>query len=121
MGRLGYGGVILGAWFVLAVLGTVVAAWLGRRIWKRRKATSLLMSLVGSMTAASLMLGAVGTLLGLTKAFAAVGSESEDPSQKARILAEGISEAMNCTALALAVGVSIAIFVAMARFIKRSN
>ena len=31
----------------------------------------------------------------------AVGGESVDPSQKARILAEGISEAMNCTAFGL--------------------
>jgi hypothetical protein len=34
-------------------------------------------------------------------AFAAVGGESVDPSQKACILAEGISEAMNCTAFGL--------------------
>ncbi len=45
------------------------------------------------------------TVSGLVKAFVAVGGESVDPSQKARILAEGISEAMNCTALALAIWV----------------
>ena len=33
----------------------------------------------------------------------AVSGESVDPSQKARILAEGISEAMNCTAFGLIV------------------
>ncbi|HVY32467.1 MAG TPA: hypothetical protein VHB79_38280 [Polyangiaceae bacterium] len=33
----------------------------------------------------------------MIKAFGAVGGEGVDPSQKARILAEGISEAMNCT------------------------
>src|SRR5258708_15574571 len=45
--------------------------------------------------------GLFGTIVGLIKAFGAVGGESVDPSQKARILAEGISEAMNCTAFGL--------------------
>jgi biopolymer transport protein ExbB/TolQ len=43
-----------------------------------------------------------------------------DPSQKARILAEGIAEAMNCTALGLAVGILGIILAAVrARFRKR--
>jgi len=45
--------------------------------------------------------GLLGTVLGLIKSFGAVGGESVDPSQKARILALGISEAMNCTAFGL--------------------
>jgi biopolymer transport protein ExbB len=45
--------------------------------------------------------GLFGTIVGLIKAFGAVGGESVDPSQKARILAEGIAEAMNCTAFGL--------------------
>src|SRR5215831_11749300 len=45
--------------------------------------------------------GLFGTIVGLIRAFGAVGGESVDPSQKARILAEGISEAMNCTAFGL--------------------
>jgi biopolymer transport protein ExbB len=55
--------------------------------------------------------GAVGTLMGLVKVFGAIGAESVDPSQRARILAEGISEAMNCTAFSLAVWVPSAIAV----------
>src|SRR4029079_17159895 len=47
------------------------------------------------------LFGLFGTIVGLIKAFGAVGGESVDPSQKARILAEGISEAMNCTAFGL--------------------
>jgi hypothetical protein len=39
-------------------------------------------------------------IAGLIKSFRAVGGENIDPSQKARILAERISEAMNCTAFA---------------------
>lgn len=49
----------------------------------------------------AMLSGLLGTILGLIKSFGAVGGESVDPSQKARILAEGISEAMNCTAFGL--------------------
>jgi biopolymer transport protein ExbB/TolQ len=49
----------------------------------------------------AMLCGLFGTIVGLIKAFGAVGGESIDPSQKARILAEGISEAMNCTAFGL--------------------
>jgi biopolymer transport protein ExbB/TolQ len=46
----------------------------------------------------AMLSGLLGTIAGLIKSFGAVGGESVDPSQKARILAEGIAEAMNCTA-----------------------
>ena len=49
----------------------------------------------------AMLSGLFGTIVGLIQAFGAVGGESVDPSQKARILAEGISEAMNCTAFGL--------------------
>lgn len=49
----------------------------------------------------AMLSGLLGTIVGLIKAFAAVGGESVDASQKARLLAEGISEAMNCTAFGL--------------------
>lgn len=49
----------------------------------------------------AMLSGLFGTIIGLIKAFGAVGGESVDPSQKARILAEGISEAMVCTAFGL--------------------
>ncbi len=49
----------------------------------------------------AMLSGLFGTIVGLIKAFGAVGGESVDPSQKARILAEGIAEAMNCTAFGL--------------------
>lgn len=49
----------------------------------------------------AMLCGLFGTIIGLIKAFTAVGGEGVDPSQKARILAEGISEAMNCTAFGL--------------------
>jgi biopolymer transport protein ExbB/TolQ len=49
----------------------------------------------------AMLTGLFGTIIGLIVAFGSVGGESVDPSQKARILAEGISEAMNCTAFGL--------------------
>ncbi|MEY4544542.1 MAG: flagellar motor protein MotA [Pseudomonadota bacterium] len=49
----------------------------------------------------AMLCGLFGTIVGLIRAFGAVGGESIDPSQKARILAEGIAEAMNCTAFGL--------------------
>lgn len=47
--------------------------------------------------------GLLGTIVGLIHSFSAVGGV--DPSQKATLLAKGISEAMNCTAFGLLVGI----------------
>jgi biopolymer transport protein ExbB/TolQ len=58
------------------------------------------------MSNLAMLSGLFGTIVGLIKAFGAVGGESVDPSQKARILAEGISEAMNCTAFGLLSAIS---------------
>ena len=49
----------------------------------------------------SMLCGLFGTIIGLIKAFGVVGGPSVEHSEKARILAEGISEAMNCTAFGL--------------------
>ena len=53
----------------------------------------------------AMLSGLLGTVTGLIKSFGAVSGESVDPSQKARILAQGISEAMNCTAFGLIVAI----------------
>jgi biopolymer transport protein ExbB len=47
--------------------------------------------------------GLLGTITGLIKSFAGVAGV--DPSQKATLLSKGISEAMNCTAFGLTVGI----------------
>lgn len=49
----------------------------------------------------AMLCGLFGTIVGLIGSFGSVGGESIDASQKARILAAGISEAMNCTAFGL--------------------
>jgi hypothetical protein len=91
---------------VLALAGVGITVWLIRRLWKQ---VSLTGKLIASLITALATSGALGTLLGLVRAFGAIGGESVDPSQKARILAEGISEAMNCTAFSLVVWVPSAI------------
>ena len=48
---------------------------------------------------AAVLLGLLGTISGLIKAFAAVSVT--DAAEKATVLAQGISEAMNCTAFGL--------------------
>ena len=53
----------------------------------------------------SMLTGLLGTVTGLIKSFGAVAGQSVDPSQKATILAQGISEAMNCTAFGLGVAI----------------
>ena len=81
-----------------------ITSW-SLRLWKRRRLLSPLARAVLLLMAASAAFGLLGTVVGLVKAFGSVGGESIDPSQKARILAEGISEAMNCTAFGLCIGV----------------
>ena len=68
------------------------------RIAKRTGYLALLANL-------AMLTGLLGTVSGLIRSFGAVSGESVDPSQKARILAEGISEAMNCTAFGLIVAI----------------
>lgn len=63
-------------------------------------------NLLGLLVSVAVVVGAplVGltfTVLSLRRSFGDVAGESVDPSQKARILAEGISEGMNGTALGL--------------------
>lgn len=79
--------------------------------------------LVAVAVASSALAGAVGTLLGLVKGFGAVGGESVDPSQKARILAEGSSEAMGWTAFGLLVWLpsTIALAFVMRKHRKRAE
>lgn len=94
---------LLMAWLVLALIGAVATVWWGVRMWKRRAELSLQVKALSALVAASAALGALGTLLGLVKVFGATGGESVDPSQTARLLAEGIAEAMNCTMAGLVV------------------
>lgn len=92
---------ILLAGILLGVVGAVLTIWLALRVWRNRERASFRAKLVVLFVVAAATFGAFGTLVGMIKAFGAVGGESADPSQKARVLAEGISMAMNCAAFAL--------------------
>ena len=70
---------------------------------------------------ATAVFGAFGTVAGLVMAFGATGGEAVDPSQKARILAQGISAAINCTAAALLVWLPSAIALAVLTRSRKSG
>ena len=61
---------------------------------------------LGLLSNLAMLTGLFGTVLGLIKSFGAVSKPGVDQAQKATILAEGISEAMNCTAFGLMVAIS---------------
>ena len=85
-------------WVLLVLLCVGAAVWLVVRVCKRREEVGLAAKVLATLAVLCLISGLAGTLFGLVLTFGAVGGESVDPSQKARVLAEGISEAMNCTA-----------------------
>lgn len=60
---------------------------------------------LGLIANVSTLLGLLGTIQGLIESFSAVASA--DPSEKAKLLALGISKAMNTTALGLISAISI--------------
>ncbi|MFZ4714244.1 MAG: MotA/TolQ/ExbB proton channel family protein [Bacteriovoracaceae bacterium] len=60
---------------------------------------------LGLIANVSTLLGLLGTIQGLIESFSAVASA--DPSEKAKLLAFGISKAMNTTALGLVSAISI--------------
>jgi hypothetical protein len=64
----------------------------------------------------------LGVMFGLIKAFGAVGGQSVDPSQQARVLAEGVSEAINCFAVGLVTApLPIAVLIAIAIRTRRAG
>lgn len=86
-------------WVPLALVPNVVAFVL--LLAGRRATTAERLGWLQKRAIACLLVVNVGVLLGMIKLFGAVGGESVDPSQKARLLAEGISEAMNGVAFGL--------------------
>lgn len=63
------------------------------------------LSYLGLVANVSTLIGLLGTIYGLIESFAAVASA--DPASKAKLLALGISKAMNTTALGLVSAISI--------------
>lgn len=80
---------------------------------KIQKRTSYLATIANVAT----LLGLLGTIAGLIESFSAVGHA--DPQQKAAILANGISTAMNATMLGL--GVAVPCMIVFSFFINKAN
>lgn len=90
---------VIAAFFALGLTVVAATAWWSRRLWRRWNELSAPMKAGAVLVAASLAASASIDVLGLTRASSMLG-ENGDPSQQARLLAEGISEAINCAALA---------------------
>jgi len=79
---------------------SVVGAWLGaRRLSKRRDVPRFVRWAAFALVVPGAAFIALGLVSGLIVGFGRVSGEAVEPSQKARRLAEGISEAMNCGAV----------------------
>ncbi|HEY3253395.1 MAG TPA: MotA/TolQ/ExbB proton channel family protein [Polyangiaceae bacterium] len=115
-------GVIL-AWLLLPVIGGVVTVRLLRRVWRERTQIPSGTKWTAALLAVGGTFGALGISWGLLKMTGAVGGESMDPSQKARILGEGIAQAMNWTAFALVIWLPslIAAYVLMRKLERRAQ
>jgi len=100
-------------WLLVALAGGGATVWLALLVWKRRRTVGLLTRLVAAVATALAAFALLGTVIGLFHAFGAIGGERVEPSEKARILAEGISEAMNATALLVLGSVPIALVLAV--------
>lgn len=113
---------LLAAGLPLCVAGAGLTVWLMRRVWKARKQARPAVTALTGLVLAAAAYGVFGVLVGVTKAMGAVGGQSIDPSSKARMLGEGIAEAMNCAALALLIWVPsfIAAFILTRRMQNRS-
>jgi len=94
------------------------------RLWRARPsgarmgkstATYLVLTIVIVVIVAGAMLNAVLSATGV------IGGESFDPSQKARVLAEGISELLNTAAFATLVATPWAIAVLIYARLRRSS
>ena len=96
---VGIGVIVVG--LVLGLAGIGLTTWMIVRIWKHRPRRSAAPWIAALVVGIAMAFVAFGAIIGLVTALGAVGGERVDPSQKARILAEGISAAMNCTAFGI--------------------
>jgi hypothetical protein len=100
---------------VLVVVGlaaVVVTVRWSRLVWVRRKELPAKVQPLAMVVAATGPLGSLVTILGAIKTVGAVGGESVDPSQKARILAEDTAGAASWMASGLALWVASAVALA---------
>jgi hypothetical protein len=93
---------------------SVAGVWLGARRLSGRPELPRLVARVGyafATVGALVIVG--GTVAGVLRSMGSVSSEIDGPSQKARLLGESISEAMNCGALGFLVAVVGAVWLGL--------
>jgi biopolymer transport protein ExbB len=93
-----------------SVTGVVVWA---RSMQRRQSVPGFVIALAYGLAGLGTLAIAAGTISGIIVGTGPVSSEAVDPSQKARALAEGVSEAMNCGALALLIALVAAVWLAL--------
>jgi biopolymer transport protein ExbB/TolQ len=86
-------------WLVFAVVVAGSTGWLLRRVGTRWSNVGVAVKAIGAVATISGTLAILGTLRGLVDALRAMHGNDVDPSQKARMLAEGISTTMNSIAI----------------------
>jgi hypothetical protein len=92
------------------------------RLWRARLPGAVVTpraKLYLAWTIVVMALALLAVVHGVWTAFGPVNGESVDPSQKARILAEGISEALNDAAFAMLAATPLAIAVLVYAWVRR--
>ena len=90
--------IIVAVVFLVPAL-SVVGAWMwARRLGRRAEVPRFVKWGAFALVVPGALLVAFGVVSGLLVGFGRVSGEAVEPSQKARRLAEGISEFMNCSA-----------------------
>jgi hypothetical protein len=100
----------------LAIAGVI---WWARRLGETQRASRLVVRVAYGLTALGALVMVGGGLFGLLRMSRAL--DDAEPSEKARLLAEGISEAMNCGALGVLVVLGTAVWLAVWQWVGRSR
>jgi hypothetical protein len=111
---------LLGTVILLGPPLSVVGILLGARWLRKRDAPRLVVSVAYVLAALVGLVIVAGYVGAVVVAVHPVGDEPVEPSQKARVLAEGISEAMNCGAFALLVVLIAAGWIGFWRWRRRA-
>jgi hypothetical protein len=99
---VGVGALIVGGWALLVLLGAGLTALLVRRVWRNWATATRAAKAFSAAAIAAALLGVTGHVFGAVGFMGSVAPNGET-SAKARALGEGISLAMNCTALSFMV------------------